>query len=455
MRKLSKIIVTKEKLLSLYPDAGNAKLYFKAMGLRKRAGLGAWRIARILNVWNRRGTINQWLCTEVKPRSVKEINELENAGLLPLKTSNSEIFRHFVHLFGLRYSDGCIYRQKRNKSYTFYICFGNKNDAKNFTEDCKKIWDMDLKYHYGSRAYYVYIPASIARIMVAVGSPVGRKTSQLFRIPRWIFGLPENLKWEFISGIFTGDGSAPRLQPNIECSWSLKLSLNSEKKIVKNFRKAFMEDLWLLLNQLGIEASKPKIKWNTPRIAKNGVITYPVVLRILTKKENMIDFLENVKYRYSVNYFKKSRNSLNILKGKRQIIELRKYFANPSRKPPKICVLLGEYQQKELIETAANKFAIENNSRRGIYKSLAKHLCQKCKNVKNFHFVWNKYLSDWKYHKVFIPVDCVIEFAKLSNIKISDIEKDIKQVKFIGVHNKFAVLYRGNNDIIRNRINGS
>jgi intein/homing endonuclease len=450
---MNEILLSENEIISLYKDAEDIKLYSKVMETRKNKKIGSWRIARLLDAWDHKGTINGWLYSKEKPKGVKAIEELKKAGLFPLRVSNSKEFSHFVHIFGFRYADGCIYYQKRNKTYTFYLCFGNKKDAENLAKDCKKIWGMDLGYFYSTGAYYVYIPASIARIMIALGSPVGRKISQLFRVPEFIFGLPDILKWEFISGIFTGDGSAPRLQPNLECSWSLKLSLNSEKKIVEKFRDGFMRDLWVLLNQLGIKSSKPEIKWNLPRISKKGVITYPVILRILTEKGNMIKFLKNVKYRYSFNYYKKSKKSLDVLRGKKQIIQLRNYLSNPYQKPPKICVYLGQPRQKELIEKAAKKLAGEKKT--GIYKGLAKHLCSKCRNAKNFKFLWRKYLPDWKYREIFIPIDCVVEFSKLCNIKISEIEKEIKKVKFIKVHNKFAVPYKsGENDIIRGGIDG-
>jgi hypothetical protein len=389
---------------------------------------------------------------KMKDRIAKALQELKSANLLPLKISDSESFRHFIHLLGLRYSDGCTYKQVRNNSYSFYICFGNKTDAEIFVKDCKRIWNLDLKPHYGTRAFYVYLPASIARLMILVGSPIGRKTTKLFSVPRWIFNLPDNLKWEFLSGIFTGDGSAPILQPNLECSRSLKLSLNSEKGIVERFCKGFMGDLYILLKQLNIKSSKPDIKWKEPRIAKNSTITYPVVLRILTEKRNMIRFLKNVRYRYSVNYIKKSEFALSILEGKKQIAQMKEYLANHSQKPPRICVFLGQSRQRQLIENAADKFTEKHKT--GIYKNLAKHLYLKCENVKSYHFLCNKYLSDWKYRKAFIPIDCFVELAKLCNINISDIERDIREVKFIRVHNKFAIPYNGgNNDIFRSGIN--
>lgn len=377
---------------------------------------------------------------KMKNRIGKAIKELKSAGLLPLRISGSESFKHFVHLLGLRYSDGCIYKQTRNNSYTFYICFGNKRDAERLVKDCNRIWGFSLRSCYGTNAYYVYLSASLARLMISIGSPVGRKTNQLFRVPKWVFSLPDSLKWEFLSGIFSGDGSAPKIQTDLECSRSLTLSLNSESETVEGFCKGFMGDLWLLLNQLGIKSSKPVIRWNNSRISKSGATTYPVVIRILTEKGNMRKFLGNARYTYSINHSRNSGIVLGILRGNKQISQLRQYLLNPSQNAPRICVFLGQPRQRELIEAAVHMFA--ENKEKGIYRKLAKHLCLMCENVNNPHFLGNKYLFDWKRKRAFIPVDCVVELARLCNIKASDIENDIKEVKFIRAHNKFAVPYR-------------
>jgi len=378
----------------------------------------------------------------------KSIRILKKACLFPLEFSNSKSFRHFVHVLGLRYSDGCIYHNKRNKSYTSYVCFGKKEDAENFSNDCKKFWNIDMKPYYGTNAYYVYIPSSIARLMVALGSPVGRKTAQSFRIPDFIYDLTPSLKWEFISGLFTGDGSAPKAQHGLRCSRSLVLSLNSEKSVAKKFSRGFMLDLKNILNELGIGVSNPIIRWNTPRISKNGKITYNVIIRILTEKGNMKRFLENVKYRYSLNHIRNAKNVTDILNGREEMFELVGYMNCTSQKPPKICVFLGKSEQMKLIKNAAVKLSESNTT--GIYKKLAEHLYLNCPNVKSFHHLCNKYLSDWKYHGKFIPIDCVIELARLCNTEISELQKQIKQVKYIRVHNKFAIRYSDSNDIFGN-----
>ena len=276
----------------------NALDYIKVRKIREEVFIGALKISRLIDVPY--GTINNWLMGKKTPRAIKGLNQLKSMKLLPLKISDSLEFRHFMRTLGLRYADGCIYKQSRNNSYTFYICFGDEIDAINFVEDSKKYWDIDLsaKYSKSANAYYVYLPSSLARLMLVIGSIEGDKTDQIFNLPSWIFGLPDFLKIEFLRGLFSGDGDNPKLKSLGRAAESLRLSLSSHESIVENFRDSFMREVYYIIKSLGIQATYPDIKYNQPRISKTGRITYPVNIRILTNKENMINFLENIKYTY-------------------------------------------------------------------------------------------------------------------------------------------------------------
>ena len=120
--------------------------------------------------------------------------------------------------------------------------------------------------------------------------------------------------FEFLNGIFSGDGSIPRLKQSGKASESLRLSLSSEKSIAEDFSNKFMLDLWKLISSLGIKASKPLVMKNQPRIGKDRITTYPVNIRILTERGNMIKFLNNVKYRYTTKGNKAVRRTLAALR---------------------------------------------------------------------------------------------------------------------------------------------
>ena len=67
-----------------------------------------------------------------------------------------------------------------------------------------------------------------------------------------------------------------------------------------------MNDVYNLIKNINIKATPPKIIYNQPRISKTGRVTYPVVIRILTEKKNILNFLEKIKYTYCNRAIKKS-----------------------------------------------------------------------------------------------------------------------------------------------------
>jgi len=130
-----------EDVLKFYPidrinQQKNAKDYLRVGKIRERDSIGAVRISRLIDIPY--GRINNWLMGKNTPRSIKGLKELESMKLLPLEISDSLEFKHFMITLGLRYADGCIYNQRRNNSYTFYICFGDEIDALKFVEDSKE-----------------------------------------------------------------------------------------------------------------------------------------------------------------------------------------------------------------------------------------------------------------------------------------------------------------------------
>ena len=310
------ILVRFEDVLKFYPidrihQQKNALDYIKVKELRERTGFGARKISKIINVSE--GTVNHWLIGKNTPRAVKGIKQLESMGLLPLKISDSRAFCHFLRTLGLRYSDGCIYEQKRNNTLTFYLCFGDKDDALKFVKDSKNCWDINLEIHQGTNAYYIYLPASLARLMLSVGSIKGDKTTQNFGLPKWILNLTDNLKAEFLSGLFSGDADTPRLKSSGRALESLRLSLSSEKSISKEFSESFMKDIFNLIISMGIKATSPSIKYNQPRVSKNGRVTYPIYIRILTERQNITRFLQKIKYTYRNKAVKNTEIILNKL----------------------------------------------------------------------------------------------------------------------------------------------
>jgi len=378
------------------------------------------------------------------PNCMNNVVDLEKLNLLPLFIENTKSFRLFVKILGFRYADSCIYNQKRNRSFTFALYFGKISDAKNLCKDFYNIIGIkkEPKLNKSSGTYVVYLPASFARLCICAGSPIGDKTLQSFPIPKWIFGLEDELKWEFLDGLFSGDGAAPRLKSNSNSCESLKLSLNSDERFVKKFAKQFMADTWKLIESLDVKASRPNIEWNSPTIGKDGSVTYPVTIRILTRKENMLRFLENVHYSYACGASEKTKLAINALKGENLKKDLKNFLTKNGKYALQrdMSILLQEDIQKSLIEYSANKLS----QSRGKYSKLAEFLYQDSETIK-LDSIRDKYIADWRYGKKFIPLSYVKILSKLAGFDLRYLIDKIRKVKLLRAHNKYAVPFCGDN----------
>jgi len=375
-------------------------------------------------------------------KSIDNVVKLEKLSLLPLAVENTKSFRLFVRILGFRYADSCIYYQKRNKSFTFALYFGKIVDAENLCNDFYNTFGIKKEPMQNkiSGTYVVYLPAFFARLCVCVGSPIGDKTLQSFKMPKWIFNLEDELKWKFLDGLYSGDGAAPKLKQNSNSCESLKLSLSSDGRFVKKFSRQFMTDVWKLIESLGVNASKPKIEWNSPKFGKDGSITYPVNIRIFTRKENILRFLENVHYSYAFGASEKTNLAINALKGENIKKDLKDFLMKNGNSPTRreLSILLRAEFQKHLIDCSASKLS---NSR-GKYSKLANFLYQNSEAIK-LNSIRDNYIADWRYGKKFIPLSYVKILSRLSGFDMSYLIDKTEKVKLFRAHNKYAVPFCG------------
>lgn len=306
-------IVTEQDIFSMFPaeHRHSAATYKTAIEIRQNYRWGARKIGRLLNV--KEGGLNYWFIGLGKPRPIKAVEMLNEIKLIPLRISNSWEFLQFIRVLGLRYGDGCISHQRKNRSITCSFSFHDVLDAQLFCEDIRKAWRLNVKILPGPRAFYVFLPASMGRLLVCAGAPIGKMTKQLYRLPQWIFELALDLRWEFVDALFSADGSAPQLQSSGTCCKSFGISLNCEESLVQSFADGFMKDIWQLLRGLNVKASYPKIMWNQPHKSKNGDVTYPVKIRILTMKSNVLHFLQRISFRYCKRKAERARHVKEIL----------------------------------------------------------------------------------------------------------------------------------------------
>jgi ribosomal protein uS12 len=257
--------------------------------------------------------VNQKSIMTSAPDSSKKdriITELGERGLLPLCYDNIHlptIMRLVGHIFG----DGTLSYSRSGKG------FGGKIIASGRPEDLNSI-AVDLtnlgfhvsplyeghatsvvrtsgREHVISGSYSVVSVSSIVlfTLLKSLGCPVGEKASREFAIPKWIMQGPLWIKSEFLAAYFGSELEKPRLRGKTFAPPSLAISKTED---CLRSGQRFVDDLTLLLSELGVDVSSSKIAPSAER--KDGKQTYQIILYIASNIRNLVKLFGRIGYAY-------------------------------------------------------------------------------------------------------------------------------------------------------------
>ena len=255
----------------------------------------------------------------------KYTNELTKLGLLPLYNTNYHL-SILSRIFGFILADGSINIYERNGN-VFTACsfdFGTEEDVKTFEKDIHLCGFNKCKYNKGSRqfndvvhtTYSVTHNGALPALLLALGITYGRKTESIRKeIPSWIMNGSSLIKREFLSGFQGGDGCKIRWNKidkgyNFICAeTSQQINPKYEKSLI-----SFMQQCILLLREFNIITSDVKHY----KIEENRVkISY----KISDKHSNLIDYYDNIGYRYASTKNNQSFAIVEYLKYKQTLFE--------------------------------------------------------------------------------------------------------------------------------------
>ncbi|MFN6992396.1 MAG: class I tRNA ligase family protein, partial [Fervidobacterium sp.] len=161
----------------------------------------------ILNIFNERKKKN------ITKNSIETLNKI---GLLPLSLNNPKlpiVARILGHVFG----DGSISVRKRGKSgLGFCVNFsGEESDLLRIKKDLKSLGFKSYKITkkisnsvINTRKIAGYSKSfrcestSLALLLISLGAPVGKKSSNAFEVPKWILKAPDFIVREFLGAYF-------------------------------------------------------------------------------------------------------------------------------------------------------------------------------------------------------------------------------------------------------------
>ena len=232
--------------------------------------------------------------------------ELKKMGILPLKET-SKYVPILARLVGYMFADAHITNTTGYPRSSFY--FGTDSDVKEFQDDIKylgfepkntKIETSTQRIgerNFESTCRVISYGGTLSRLMMALGTPVGKKLSQPTIIPDWIKNGSLLIQREFIAGFQGGDGGSPcyMKRKGKKNAYNFTFGDTSRHKAPEHVQSQveFFEWMAEVLEKLGVTTHKV-------RVSKDKFSPNPIVLLPLSNSmETFINYMENVGYRYA------------------------------------------------------------------------------------------------------------------------------------------------------------
>ena len=275
-----------------------------------------------------------------KGMRIKEyVSELKEKALLPLRLNNPKI-TILARLLGAAFSDGNLYKQKKNNYREVSFSLGTKNDVDCLREDLEDLGfdKVHLKkrrsrIRVNGREYTIntisikVCSTSLWLLLKTLGCPVGDKTSTGYSLPNWLMRTKDTLiKREFLAAYLGGDG------PKIIIGLSKRegkepynnltindIEFHKEPEVLDTGLK-LAHQLSRLFKEFNVEVGGISVEEDT-YLKKNGKRSKIVHIALKNNFENAFSIYKNIGYRYS---YTKDRTSMYASEFIRRILYKRK-----------------------------------------------------------------------------------------------------------------------------------
>lgn len=135
--------------------------------------------------------------------------------------------------------------------------------------------------------YQLYVPSKkMCLFSKEIGTPIGNKTNNPFRVPNWVFKGSSEVKSSYLRGMYDAEGS-------IFCGkdkrWQITFKMAKNRDILDH-GVAYFEQLRKMLFEFGIKTSP--VNYSKLNVRKDGSIS--MCLRIAIEKASFGNFLKHV-----------------------------------------------------------------------------------------------------------------------------------------------------------------
>jgi len=242
------------------------------------------------------------------------LNKLKNFMSLRYSDKKSLILARIVgHIF----SDGCLKSNK--KAVTFYLDSISaaeevKKDLKILgisfgkTEKVTGNWGTEYRVESNVKPFWI--------LMVSLGCPIGKKSKVPFLIPNWIKNGSKEVKREFLSALFGGDGSPSDVVDTRRRRISY-FCFSKRPNLEKN-GILYAKELKRLFNKFNVKVNSIKIKRHEKLVSFE--------LRFGSERKNTLNLFEEIGSKYS--YYKNKKMNLVLEYMKYQETKLKERMKN-------------------------------------------------------------------------------------------------------------------------------
>lgn len=237
---------------------------------------------------------------------------LEAQGLLPLTTLNRKL-PILARLLGTLFGDGTISISHRAGRDVASVRFcGAQEDLRQIRQDLETLGFRPSRiitrqkssaiFRYGephlivgSTSEFACDSKALCALMIALGAPIGDKTTTECHLPDWLMQAPSFIQREFVAALLGSELTGPRVDKWGKNFLQPKFSLHKADHLLGN-GLAFANALRELLARLGVAFSKPRVVKGSVR--KDGTKTSTIYFLALNSLDNLLRLFGGIGYRY-------------------------------------------------------------------------------------------------------------------------------------------------------------
>ncbi|MCX5657482.1 MAG: intein-containing RctB family protein [Candidatus Omnitrophica bacterium] len=304
-------------------------------------------------------------------QTIKYLNKLQ---LLPLRYSSWQL-PYLMKVMGYVFGDGTVYFNKgRGKGFTWF--YGKKEDLEKIGSDvrsigfnCSKVYSRERKHNIKTNyAFYEFSnvetsckvsSSAFAALLVALGVPLGDKTSQNYVLPSWLWQAPLWQKRLFLASFLGAELSTPKTMTGHNYNfYAPVISMNKKEDSVES-GIVFLKGLAKLLKEFGVRTTK--ISQRIECINANNDMSYRLRLILASTPQSMINLYSKVGFEYNVRRSFLANIATQYLKFKESVCRERNEIALRVQELHRVTGKGAKYIYREIGNEAVNLRFIERS----------------------------------------------------------------------------------------------